>query len=163
MGGFSGRHWLAVVVVIACAGCMSRMTLTEGGERVQHVTEADKPEGCQFVDDVSVGIPPDASRAPTEEEFAILMRNKAAGLGGNTLIIDSREAHNEDDPENTYFTGRGRVYRCPQEGEQTSGSEIAEEPIEGLEEDEDLEEGDGEGEDEEEEPGGLSDEDLLDL
>ncbi|MBX3269329.1 MAG: hypothetical protein KF729_03660 [Sandaracinaceae bacterium] len=102
----------ALLAVSLAAGCATGIQLTDAGRRVNHITRADMPSGCNLIGDVAIGIPPDAARPRTEDELVVLMRNKAGDLGGNTLLVDNREQR-EDSGGRAYFRGRGVAYRCP--------------------------------------------------
>ncbi|MCB9594389.1 MAG: hypothetical protein H6719_16780 [Sandaracinaceae bacterium] len=102
----------AIVALAASAGCSTGIQLTDEGGRVQHITRADMPSGCNLLGDVAIGIPPDAARPRTEDELVTLMRNKAGQIGGTHLLVDNREQR-EDSSGNPYYRGRGVAYACP--------------------------------------------------
>jgi hypothetical protein len=130
---------------VALAGCTTGTALTAEGLRVEHVTQADLPGGCNFIADVPIGIAPDGSRPRTEDELSILLRNKAGEQGGDHVVTDfSEQRGTADEPR---FVGRGRSYRCPPPPPEPREPETA-----GGEEE--AEEGAGEGEDEGEAAGG---------
>jgi hypothetical protein len=79
---------------------------------VQEVTAANVPPGCRLLGDVSIGIPPDAGRPRTEEQLVMLMRNKAAELGGTHVLVESREQRTEAGQQ--HYVGRGVTYVCPE-------------------------------------------------
>lgn len=170
-------RWTLVAVAAvaaAAAGCSTSIVLTDKGQGVSHVTDAEKPGGCRLIGDVSIGVPPDAARPPTEDDLVTLMRNKAGTMGGSHLVVDARDQRNPESETGSYWVGRGRAYACPQEEAATpaeEGTGLPEEPPEGedLEEGEELEEESFEEEPEEQparqrrrSPGGVSDDDLLD-
>lgn len=127
--------FVSVLSLALATACSTGITLTGGGERVQHVSPADVPVGCNLLGDVAIGIPPDAARPRTEEQLIILMRNKAAEIGGTHVIVDSK-SREEGAGGEEYWRGRGVAYACPEETrpdplEQTGGGEApAEEPVE---------------------------------
>ena len=112
------------------AGCATGITLTGGGSNVRHVSAADVPVGCNLLGDVAIGIPPDAARPRTEDELVILMRNKAAEIGGTHVIIESKNQH-QDSAGEDYWRGRGIAYACPEDTgpdpllQESSGSETS--------------------------------------
>lgn len=180
------RWTLVAVAAVAAAatGCSTSIALTDKGQGVSRVTDAEKPGGCRLIGDVSIGVPPDAARPPTEDDLVTLMRNKAGTMGGTHVVVDSRDQRNPESETGSYWVGHGRAYACPQEEAATpaeEGTGLPEEPQEGaeeleegqegqaLEDDEELEEESFEEEPEEEparqrrrSPSGVSDDDLLD-
>lgn len=88
---------------------------------MNHITRADMPSGCNLLGDVGIGHPPDAARPRTEEDLLILMRNKVAELGGNTLLVDQRQPQ-QDSSGREYYRGRGVAYACPHPEPQSTTS-----------------------------------------
>ena len=82
---------VVVALVVALAGCVGGIQLTERGSAVQHVTQAQMPGGCRLVGDVAIGLPPDAARPRTEEQLSMLMRNKAGEMGANHVVTETSE------------------------------------------------------------------------
>lgn len=119
-----------VTALLAAAGCSTAIQLTDRGRLVNHITRADMPSGCNLLGDVAIGIPPDAARPRTEADLVILMRNKSAEMGGNTLLVDDSEQR-EDSSGNPYFRGRGIAYACPAPEPEATGSAGGDEPAEG--------------------------------
>jgi hypothetical protein len=146
-----------MLVCCALAGCSTAIALTDDGQQTRHGTQMDLPPGCRLIGELRIGIPPDAARPPTEDDFIILMRNKAGEMGGNYVIVDTKEERNAGDEEARHWIGRGRSYACPAAEEASAGGDAPrEDPIEGDEggpADEAM--------DEEEADDGVSDEDLL--
>jgi len=136
------RVTLSLYALAASAACSTGIQLTMEGQRVDRVSSADMPTGCNLLGDVAVGIPPDAARPRTEEQLHHLMRNKAGGLGATHLVVEMSEQRSEAGAQ--HYVGRGVAYRCPEPerppaaasgGEAGQGSEGAEgsegEPSEG--------------------------------
>ncbi len=115
-----------VTAMLAVVGCSTAIQLTDRGRLVNHITRADMPSGCNLLGDVAIGIPPDAARPRTEADLVILMRNKTAEVGGNTLLVDDSEQL-EDSSGSPYFRGRGIAYACPAPEPETTGSAGGEE------------------------------------
>lgn len=105
-------------------GCAHQFALTAGGARVQRVERSQLPDGCRMVGDVSIGIPPDAALAATEAELLILMRNKAAGMGADHVVVEQSEQRPGADGVG-HYVGMGSSYVCTPV---TAGGE--EEPVE---------------------------------
>lgn len=101
-------------IMVLLAACSSAIVLTDEGQTVRRVTDAEKPGGCSLLGDVAIGVPPDAARPRTEDELVMLMRNKAGEADGTHLVVDSTEQRDAQ-TERPYWIGRGRAYRCPEE------------------------------------------------
>ncbi len=119
---------IVVALALSLAGCSTALTLTEEGRTVHEVSQADVPDGCRLMSNVVIGMPPDGARPRTEAELAILMRNKAAEVGGTHVVIEFREQRGTGDA--AYHVGRGTAYSCPEgashapdEGETSGGEE----------------------------------------
>lgn len=148
-------RYASFLYLIAAVGCSSAIVLTDEGQSVRRVTDAEKPGGCRVLGDVAIGVPPDGARPRTEEELIILMRNKAGDADGTHVVVDSTEQRDAD-TERPYWIGRGRAYACPEEQrapaeEGTAGGETTEEGEGGAEgggeDGAEGAEGEGEGED----------------
>ena len=130
-------RYASLLFTIAALGCSSAIALTDEGQGVRRVTDAEKPGGCRLLGDVSIGVPPDAARPRTEEELILLMRNKAGEADGTHVVVDTTEQRDAD-TERPYWIGRGRAYACPEEQrapaeEETAGGDNAAEGAEGAE------------------------------
>lgn len=113
---------LAVALVVALMGCSGGIQLTERGTGVQQVTQAQMPGGCRLVGDVAIGLPPDAARPRTEEQLAMLMRNKAGEMGANYVVTETSEQRTEGGTD--HWVGRGVAYTCDASAEPaTAGGE----------------------------------------
>lgn len=118
---------VTVLSLSLATACSTGISLTDGGGRVQHITQADVPVGCNLLGDVAIGIPPDAARPRTEDQLVILMRNKAAEIGGTHVIVESK-SQEEGAGGEEYWRGRGVAYACPEDTrpdplEETGGGE----------------------------------------
>ena len=103
---------LAVVLsMTVLVGCAHQFALTAGGAAVQRVDRTHLPDGCRVVGDVSIGIPPDAAVAATEAELEILMRNKAAGMGADHIVVEQSELRPGADGVG-HYVGSGSAYVC---------------------------------------------------
>jgi hypothetical protein len=107
-------RYASLLFTIVALGCSSAIVLTDEGQTVQRVTDAEKPGGCRLLGDVAIGVPPDAARPRTEEELFVLMRNKAGEADGTHVVVDSTEQRDAS-TERPYWVGRGRSYACPEE------------------------------------------------
>jgi hypothetical protein len=138
------RHACVLCLLMFPLGCAHRIVLTAEGATVQTTDNADLALECRLLYDVSIGVPPDAARPRTEEQLLMLMRNKVGQSGGNVLVVDSTDARTEG--ASAYYVGRGRAYRCPEQGADTNGpgAERAGETPEGTTAD-DSPDADGEG------------------
>lgn len=105
------RQFLLGLSVMLVAGCAHQFALTTGGTSVKLVERSQLPDGCRVIADVSIGIPPAAEIAATEDELRILMRNKAADVGADHLVIERTErlpgAEGAD-----HFVGSASAYAC---------------------------------------------------
>jgi hypothetical protein len=167
------RSTITLTVALGlAAACTTGIQLTDKGEKTRELSMTDMPSGCRLIGDVTIGLPPDAGRAPTREDLIKLMRNRAGQNGGNVVVVDFAEERNPNDEDARHWVGRARSYRCPEPEEGSSGGDAP------MEDDDDMGEpmdDDGAGElddedlglDEEDEDaddeGGVSDEDLLDI
>jgi hypothetical protein len=102
-----------------CTACAATIELTERGAAVRQVASRELPPDCRLVGDVPIGIPPDAARPRTREQLAILMRNKAAEMGANHLVLEHSEERGFGDRR--HYVGRGLAYAC-REGSASQGS-----------------------------------------
>lgn len=121
------RQLVVGVGAMFALGCGHELALTSAGTRVQHVDRAHLPDGCRVVGDVSIGIPPDAAVANSEAELSILMRNKAADMGADHIVIERTEPRPQAGGV-THYIGSGVAYTCtaiPRVGEEpaTAGGE----------------------------------------
>ncbi|MDQ3038048.1 MAG: hypothetical protein M3Y87_36980 [Myxococcota bacterium] len=125
-----------VVAALLATACGPNIGLTERGTTVQRVERGGLPDGCRLVGDVAIGIPPDAGRPRTEEQLAMLMRNKAGELGANHVIVEFSEPRGTG--AGAHFVGSGTAYACDEsavrpppaepaaaDDETTSGDEAA--------------------------------------
>lgn len=114
---------LAVGLCAALAlGCGHELVLTTGGTTVQRVERSALPDGCRVVGDVSIGIPPDAALARSEDELTILMRNKAADMGADHVVVE-RSEHRPVEGQPGTWVGSGVAYSCSHAGEHELGSD----------------------------------------
>jgi len=127
---------LVVSAPLLLLGCSTALQLTDEGRAVRLVSRADMPTGCNLLGDVAIGIPPDAARPHTEEDLQILLRNKAGELGGNHVVTEMSQRH-EDSSGQPYYRGRGTAFACPEpeggaepDGATSGGEEAATEPTE---------------------------------
>jgi hypothetical protein len=149
---------LIAFALVVTSGCSTAIALTDSGRLVHVATDADLPMGCNLIGDVPIGTQADAARAATEDDLVILMRNKAGDLGGNHVVVDSKEPRGETE-EGRHWVGRGRAYNCPPTEAQPSAP--PEEETSGGEVEDDGEGGESEGEGEAAGDDALNDEDLL--
>lgn len=135
----NAKSLVPLTSILLLTACATGITLTGGGAQVEYVSRADMPVGCNLLGDVAIGIPPDAARPRTEEQLVILMRNKAAELGGTHVIIDSKSQETAAAGEE-YWRGRGVAYACPEDRgpdplhERTGGGEAPAEDTEPADE-----------------------------
>jgi hypothetical protein len=119
------RQFLLGLSVLLLTGCAHQFALTTGGTSVQLVEHGQLPDGCRVIADVSIGVPPDASVAATEAELAILMRNKAADMGADHLVIERSERRPGPNGVDS-FVGSARAYAChavAPDGESTTATD----------------------------------------
>lgn len=119
------RRFLIGLSVTFLAGCAHQFALTTGGASVQLVEHAQLPDGCRVIAEVSIGVPPDASVAATEAELAILMRNKAADMGADHLVVERTERRPGPNGVDS-FVGSTSAYACHAVA---PGGESATEPV----------------------------------
>lgn len=99
-----------VIALLLGVGCSTGIQLTDRGTNVQMLTRAEMPPGCHVVGDVAIGIPPDAARPRTEEQLAVLMRNKAGEMGATHVLIEQSDQRTEGGTQ--HYVGRGSAYHC---------------------------------------------------
>jgi len=114
------RQLVVGVSAALAIGCATSIVLTGGGTAVQKVDRAQLPDGCRVVGDVSIGVPPDAAHPETEADLFILMRNKAAEMGADHIVVERSELRPESGGRG-HYVGSASAYVCGA----TSGGEHA--------------------------------------
>ncbi len=104
-------HIVVGVLAALAMGCGHELALTTGGTHVQRVERPQLPDSCRVVGDVSIGIPPDAAIARSEAELTILMRNKAADMGADHIVVERSEARPGAGGVTNYI-GSASAYNC---------------------------------------------------
>jgi len=112
------RRLVWVVVVASIVGACSWVQLTSGGDRVRVATPAEVA-GCEELGTASgtttarfFGLIP-RNQDVIRDEQTRLARNRAADLGGNTIVEDFPTARPEPDaPKPAKDTLTFLVYRC---------------------------------------------------
>ena len=103
------RHVSLTLLGLLMFGCIS---LTPGGTSVKYVTKAEAPKECKLLGEVDIGsgamgFEPQATNM---RDAKILMRNKAAEMGANFLVIDDIESENGEHTKT--YSASGRAYLC---------------------------------------------------
>ena len=103
------RRFILILLSLLASGCIA---LTPGGTNVKYVTKAEAPKDCKLLGEVDVGAGAEGfGPQPTNmRDLKILMRNKAAELGANFLVIDHSDSENRE--QSTTYSGSGRAYQC---------------------------------------------------
>ena len=100
--------WLCCVSLtlfyISCA------SLSEGGKKVQYLTKQEAGPEYELIGEVNVGQGLMSMGAFSVEDVKIKMRNQTAEMGGDLLVIDTIESHNNPDGSRRY-SGTGRAYK----------------------------------------------------
>ena len=113
------RRWLGVLAVATVVGACSWVQLTAGGDRVRVGTPAEVAS-CQELGTASgttqsrfFGVIPRDADTILDEQTR-LARNRAADLGGNTIVEDFPTSRPEptSGPKPTKETRTFLVYRC---------------------------------------------------
>lgn len=108
-------RWLLAGWLPLLAGCVTtRQDLTAEGGQVHYVPQEHDPSGCKPLGEVSVGkewfVFDERTPAVSREDTLVRLRNLAAKLGGNLVVVDEIKAPHS---ECNGFSGAARVYLCP--------------------------------------------------
>ncbi len=95
---------ICLLPIILFSGCMSAQ-LGVGGT-VEYVEKQEAPKNYTLIGAVDITGFDSGSTYP---DAIVRLRNKAAGMGGDFLVID--EIQYQDIDFHIYYTGYGRVYK----------------------------------------------------
>ncbi|CAN5274792.1 hypothetical protein BH11MYX1_BH11MYX1_21700 [soil metagenome] len=102
------------MLVLSCGS----PAITPGGQTVTVLTRGEPAPRCRLVGEVQQGGFWDCARS--EEPVRDALRNKAAHLGGDLVVIGPIELVNNE--HGACFEGRGRAYLCGASGDRAPGS-----------------------------------------
>lgn len=113
-------HYLLITLLVGLSSCSKNVALTSEGTQIKLV-KADKPSrSCQYLDTISAYDVNGVSQSYQSHEHLYqdelnILKNKAALLGENTLIITQHQSTFSGNPK-THLVNQhglvGKAYRC---------------------------------------------------
>lgn len=91
---------LVASITLSCA-----TALTKQGETVKLLMKEEAPKEYELINDIETSL----FGEPSVISVKNTLRNKAAEVGGNLVVVDTIEMHQED--SRTWYTGNGRAYK----------------------------------------------------
>ncbi|CAM2833529.1 TPA: DUF4156 domain-containing protein [Legionella pneumophila] len=120
MTHFLMKHAHLLLVPALLVGCSYNAKLTPEGEKVTLLQSGKPSKGCAFLGEVKAYDRNGMSQSYQSHEHLIqdernILRNEAALLGANTVLVTQHQQTYEGKPKNDFVADHwmvGRAYRC---------------------------------------------------
>ncbi|HAT7890308.1 TPA: DUF4156 domain-containing protein [Legionella pneumophila] len=114
------KRTLLVIIPAFLVGCSYNAKLTPEGEKVTILQSGQLSKGCIFLGEVRAYDRNGMSQSYQSHEHLIkdernILRNEAALLGANTVLVSQHQQTYEGNPKNDFVADHwmvGRAYRC---------------------------------------------------
>lgn len=114
------KRTLLVIIPAFLVGCSYNAKLTPEGEKVTILQSGQLSKGCTFLGEVRAYDRNGMNQSYQSHEHLIkdernILRNEAALLGANTVLVSQHQQTYEGNPKNDFVADHwmvGRAYRC---------------------------------------------------